>query len=58
MNYKSKDQTMEIIKKVFGEMLNNCYIIFDAESRDAYVIDPGYEAEEIAGIIAEKKTRS
>ncbi len=46
---------MEIIKKVFGEMLNNCYIIFDAESRDAYVIDPGYEAEEIAGIIAEKK---
>jgi len=41
---------MEIIRKVFGEMLNNCYIIFDQESSEAFVIDPGYEAKKIADI--------
>ncbi len=45
---------MEIIRKVFGELLNNCYIIFDCGSGEAYVIDPGYEAKKLASIIRKR----
>ncbi len=46
---------MEIIRKIFGELQNNCYIIFDSESSDCFVIDPGYEAQKIADIISRRK---
>ena len=36
---------MHIIRKTFGEMDNNCYILFDRDGGEAYIIDPGYEAE-------------
>ena len=39
---------MEIIRKTFGEMDNNCYILYDRDGGEAYIIDPGYEAEKIA----------
>lgn len=38
---------MHIIRKTFGEMDNNCYILFDRDGGEAYIIDPGYEAGKI-----------
>jgi len=45
---------MEIVKKVFGELANNTYIVFDIDSREAYVIDPGYEAKKIYEVIQKR----
>ena len=36
---------MHIIRKTFGEMDNNCYILFDHDGGEAYIVDPGYEFE-------------
>lgn len=46
---------MEIIRKIFGELENNCYIIFDQTSSEAYIIDPGYFPEKIADIIKRRR---
>ncbi len=46
---------MEIVKKVFGELAANCYIVFNIESRQCYIIDPGYEAEKIYDVIQRRK---
>ena len=45
---------MHIIRKTFGEMDNNCYILFDRDGGEAYIIDPGYEAGKIEAEV--KKT--
>ena len=42
---------MHIIRKTFGEMDNNCYILFDRDGGEAYIIDPGYEAKKIEAVI-------
>ncbi|MBR5229102.1 MAG: MBL fold metallo-hydrolase, partial [Firmicutes bacterium] len=42
---------MEIVRKVFGEYAANCYIVFDIDTRECYVIDPGYEAEKVYDVI-------
>ena len=39
---------MEIIRKVFGELVNNVYIVYDEDTLEGYVIDPGYEARKLA----------
>ena len=38
---------MEVIRKIYGELENNCYIIYDQDGGEAYIIDPGYEAAKI-----------
>lgn len=42
---------MHIIRKTFGEMDNNCYILFDHDGGEAYIVDPGYEAGKIGAEI-------
>ena len=49
---------MEIIKKVFGELQNNVYIVYDSKTLEGYVIDPGYEAKKLADIIKKEKTEN
>jgi glyoxylase-like metal-dependent hydrolase (beta-lactamase superfamily II) len=46
---------MEIIRKVFGELSNNVYIIYDTDTLEGYVIDPGYEAKKLADIIRKRR---
>lgn len=46
---------MEIIRKVFGELQNNIYIVYDSNTLEGYVIDPGYEAKKLADIIKKRK---
>ena len=48
---------MEIIKKVFGELQNNVYIVYDSKTLEGYVIDPGYEAKRLADIIKKRKLK-
>lgn len=46
---------MKIENIVAGALQVNCFIVYDEESRDAIVIDPGDEAGEIIRLIEEKK---
>ena len=48
---------MEIIRKVFGELVNNVYIVYDEDTLEGYVIDPGYEAKKLADIIKKRKLK-
>ena len=48
---------MEIIRKVFGELVNNVYIVYDEDTLEGYVIDPGYEAKKLADIIRKRKLK-
>lgn len=45
---------MEIIKRIFGELQNNVYIVYDINTLEGYVIDPGYEAKKLADIIKKR----
>jgi glyoxylase-like metal-dependent hydrolase (beta-lactamase superfamily II) len=51
---------MVLIRLVVGPLQVNCYILADEKTKDAVVIDPGDDAEEILRIIREKtlKVRS
>ncbi len=46
---------MEVIKKSLGQMGTNCYVVWDEITREAAVIDPGFEDQRISDIIAENK---
>ena len=46
---------MEVIRKIYGELENNCYIIYDQDGGEAYIIDPGYEAAKIADIVTRRR---
>lgn len=46
---------MEVIKKSLGQMGTNCYLIWDESTREAAVIDPGFEDQQVSDIINEKK---
>ena len=59
MNESAKDRyvfdTFEITKIVVGELSVNCYIVWDKETREAAVIDPGGDPENvIAAVKADK----
>ncbi len=45
---------MIVEKLVVGAVMTNCYIVYDGESKDAVVIDPGAAKDKIAGTIREK----
>lgn len=40
-----------IVKVTVGPLAVNCYIVYDKESRDAAVIDPGDDAEQIVAAV-------
>ena len=48
---------MEIIRKIFGELENNCYIIYHHDGGEAWIIDPGYEAKKIADLVTRRRFR-
>ena len=48
---------MEIIKIPVGYLEANCYIMFDQDSKDAVIIDPGDEAEKIILAIVKEKLK-
>ena len=47
---------MKIRKLVVGPGVTNCYIV--SEGQDAVVIDPGFEPQRIAGVLASKRLRA
>lgn len=48
---------MKLEQIIVGPLQSNCYIIYDEESREGMVIDPGDEAEKIVNSIEQKKLR-
>ena len=38
---------MEIEKLVVGELQTNCYLVWDKETREGIIVDPGDDAEYI-----------
>ena len=48
---------MEILKIPVGYLEANCYIIFDQNSKDAVIIDPGDDAEKIISEIVKNKLK-
>ncbi len=48
---------MEIKKLTVGPMASNCYILWDKDTKDAAVIDPGYPDDRMEAIIQEKGLR-
>ncbi len=48
---------MEIIKIPVGYLEANCYIVFDQNSKDAVIIDPGDEAEKILSVVGKEKIK-
>jgi hydroxyacylglutathione hydrolase len=48
---------MKIFRVVVGPLQSNCYIVYDGNSLDGAVIDPGGEPSRIIDIIEQKKLR-
>jgi len=48
---------LKLIKLVVGYLEANCYVIFDQNSKDAVIIDPGDEAEKIILEIVKNKLK-
>ncbi|WP_303870610.1 MBL fold metallo-hydrolase [Acetobacterium wieringae] len=48
---------MEIIKKSLGQMGTNCYVIWDENTLEAAVVDPGFEDQQIGDIIHDNKLK-
>ena len=42
---------MKILTVVVGPLEENCYIVYDEESKEAIVFDPGAEAEKIIEVV-------
>ena len=38
---------MKIVKLIVGPMASNCYIAWDEDTKDAVIIDPGFEDDRI-----------
>lgn len=45
---------MEVIRKPAGIYAANCYIVYDEDTKEGIVIDPGGDADEIISLIKEK----
>ncbi|MBN1384123.1 MAG: MBL fold metallo-hydrolase [Elusimicrobia bacterium] len=48
---------MDIIKLPVGYLESNCYIVFDKSTKNAVIIDPGDEGENILDIIKKEKLK-
>ena len=42
---------MQVIMLTVGALQTNCYVLYDEPSRQAYIVDPGDEAERIASAV-------
>ncbi len=51
---KGKKKNMVLIRLVVGPLQVNCFIIADEKSKEAVVIDPGDDAQDILKVIREK----
>ena len=49
MNKRQK--SLEVLRLPVGQMAANCYIVFDSESGQAIIIDPGDDGQHIMGTI-------
>lgn len=47
----------EVVSLVVGPLEVNCYIVWDRQTLDAFVIDPGGDAADILGVIKKEKLR-
>ncbi|HAR45803.1 MAG TPA: MBL fold metallo-hydrolase, partial [Nitrospiraceae bacterium] len=45
---------MILMRLVVGPLQVNCYIVADENTKEAIVIDPGDDAEEILNVLADK----
>jgi hydroxyacylglutathione hydrolase len=50
-----KNNRMKIKKHLVGLLLTNCYLVWDEDTMDAFIIDPGYGAKKLINTIEEKK---
>ncbi len=41
----------EVVSLVVGPLEVNCYIVWDKQTREAFIIDPGADAEDVTGAI-------
>jgi len=48
---------MKIDNIVVGALQSNCFIVYDEDSHDAIVVDPGDEAEKIIRFIEDRKLK-
>lgn len=48
---------MKIDTIVVGALQSNCFIVYDEDSHDAIVVDPGDEAEKIISLIEDRKLK-
>lgn len=48
---------MEVIKKSLGQMGTNCYVVWDENTLEAAVVDPGFEDQQICDIINDNKLK-
>lgn len=48
---------MEVIKKSLGQMGTNCYVVWDVNTLEAAVVDPGFEDQQICDIINDNKLK-
>lgn len=46
---------LRVRKLVVGMVMTNCYLAYDDDSREAFVVDPGDEARKISRVIREEK---
>lgn len=46
---------MEILRLIVGPIMTNCYIVWDKDSKDAMIIDPGGDSLEIRSRVSKHK---
>lgn len=45
---------MKILRLTLGPIQGNCYIVYDEDTREGVVIDPGYDGKRIKSVLDEK----
>ncbi len=45
---------MKILKMALGPLQGNCYIVYDEDTKDAIVIDPGHDGHKVAQVLKDR----
>jgi glyoxylase-like metal-dependent hydrolase (beta-lactamase superfamily II) len=56
-HHQRMNNNMQLIRLVVGPLQVNCFIVADEKTKEAVVIDPGDDAQELLKIIKEKELR-